>query len=140
MQASQLEYGHGANFMESMDINTQGMTKTWLMVLHKNCVKFDIRVTGGDVLSLQQTNGIYIGELPTYTNFTREPAAQSLFCECHHHLHLATVADMANAVGTHLQPGIRELFPHASSISIFNWHLGKIPISQTNTTNCGTKF
>ena len=79
MRASQLEYGHGVNFMESMDINMQGMTKTWLTVLHKNCAKFDVRVTGGDVLPLQRTNDIYIGELPSYTNFTLEPADQRLF-------------------------------------------------------------
>ena len=129
MRATQLEYGHGVNFMVSMDINMQGMTKTWLMVLHKNCVKFDIRVTGGNALPLQRTNDICIGEFSTYTNFTLEPVDQRLFHECLHHLHLTTVADMVNTAGTHLCTRIRELTSHAGSISIFNWHLGKIPIT-----------
>ena len=128
MRASQIEYGHGVNFMESMDINMRGMTKTWLTVLHKNCANFDIRVTGGDVLPLQQTNDIYIGELPSYTNFTLGTADQHLFRECHRHLHLTTVADMVNTAGTHLRPGIRKLSPQANATSIFNWHLGKMLI------------
>ena len=33
--------------MEFTNINMKGMTKTWLMVLHENCVRFNIRVAGG---------------------------------------------------------------------------------------------
>ena len=37
---------------------------------------------------------------------------------------------MVNTSGTRLCTGIWELSPHAGSVSIFNWHLGKIPITQ----------
>ena len=126
MRASQLGYG----FTESTDINMKGMTKTWLTVPHENSVRFDIKVTGGDVLPLQRTNDIYIGELPTYTNFKLGSTDQRLFRECHHHLHLTIVMDMANAAGTDLRPGIRELSPQAGSISILKRsdsieHMGK---------------
>ena len=120
--------------MKSTNINIKGMTKTWLIVLRENCVKFNIRVTRGDLLPLQQTNDIYIGEIPTYTNFTLEPTDQRLFRKCHCHLHLTTVTDMANAAGTHLRPGMRVLSPQAGSISIFNWHLGQIPITKQHRT------
>ena len=100
MRTSQLECGHGVSFMESTNINMKGMTKTWLMVLHVNCVKFDIRVTRGYVLPLQQTNDIYIGKLPTYTKYKLKPPDQCLLRGCHHHFHLTTVANMANAAGT----------------------------------------
>ena len=128
MRALQPEYGHGISFMESTNINMKGMTETWLAVLHKNCMRFGIRVTGGDMLPLQQTNDIYIGELPTYTNFTLGPTYQCLFCECHHRLHLTAVVDMANVAGTELLPEIQEY--SASPRSIYNWHPGKILITK----------
>ena len=62
--------------------------------------------------------------------FTLEPADQLLIRECHHRLHITTDADIVNAAGTHLRTGIRELSPQASSLSIFNWQLGEIPILQ----------
>ena len=68
-------------------------------MIHESCMRFDIKVTGGDVLSLQQTNVIYVGELSTYTNFKLGSTDQHLFRGCHHHFHLATDADMTNAAG-----------------------------------------
>ena len=47
MWASQLEYVHGISFIESTETNMKGMTKSWLMVLHENGIRFDARATGG---------------------------------------------------------------------------------------------
>ena len=64
---------------------------------------------GESPTTMTNQRDLYIGELPTYTDFSLEPTDQRFFRECHHHPYLTTVADMTNAAGTELLPGIWEL-------------------------------
>ena len=103
MRASQLDYGHEVSFMESTDINMKGTTKImahgapWKLpeILHQSD-----RGRYPTTKMNQCYYDIYIGELPTYTNFKLDPPNQCLFCEWHCHLHLTTVVNMVNATGT----------------------------------------
>ena len=79
------------------------------MNLHVLCVEFGISISGGWCPPLQRVNDSHIATIFT-TNFTNIMSTNMhLFRECFCHMNVTTLADITNAVGTHIAPGIREL-------------------------------
>mmetsp|Transcript_5280 Transcript_5280/g.7821 ORF Transcript_5280/g.7821 Transcript_5280/m.7821 type:complete len:425 (-) Transcript_5280:58-1332(-) len=119
----QLEYGHGNSLLATMDVRMEGMTLTWIMNVHKSCAEFEVSIARAWTAPLQQLHDIHIATILTnnINNLTKKQ--MPLFCECFCHMRITMLADITNAAGTHLAPGVHALHqPVYPSIYHFRLH------------------
>ena len=99
---TQLEYGHGASIMATLDSDISGTTETWWTVLHLNCCKANIRLEGGWTASLQRYYDYFIAELPAKASINMQKHQWKLFREMFVYLNITTMADIVTACGQYI--------------------------------------